>query len=389
MFLHISIYAYICKDVYVILCIYIHIYIHIHLNLVVCTIVFADLHFDICFWFFSLSLSHFFCSCPLFRLVHRSLEVYGNALGCVQGVPDSVTYFDYNAVYYGYYEMARCGDNCTQHTVYVPSDGVCVQCPDGTHANGVGALNCSVVSSARCSFVQFTCSSVVQQIAMRGSVAVQCSRGVLLCNSPVAVSRCVCFFCIFFMYGYEFLSCVVHVYSCACACVCARLCFRLNMCVSVSVYIYGCVCVSRCLCECLCMRFEWVYECACEFVCISPLFWFVFVCVRVCVSVCICVIVCLYLCSSSCVSVSQSEFVRLCVLLSLFLVDFSLSLSLSFSLSWPYTLCCARSLSAREGLFPLVCVLPSVSLFLSLFLYMCVHVWECACGRGLEWSEET
>jgi len=77
--------------------------------------------------------------------------VYGNPLGCVL-VPDSVTSFDAHAVYDGGYdETARCGDNCTELTVYVPSDGVCVPCPDGMRALGVGALNCSVLSAARCS----------------------------------------------------------------------------------------------------------------------------------------------------------------------------------------------------------------------------------------------
>ena len=123
-----------------------------------------------------------FLSCPLFRFVHRNLEVFGNAFGCVQGVPDSVTSFDYHALSYGYYETARCGDNCTQHTVYVPSDGVCVQCPDGTHAHGVGAVNCTVLSPTRCSLVQLTCCSALQCGAVCCNVAVQCPRGVLLCN---------------------------------------------------------------------------------------------------------------------------------------------------------------------------------------------------------------
>jgi len=82
--------------------------------------------------------------------VHRLLEVFGNPLGCVQ-VPDSVTDFDLSTQWNGYDETARCGDNCTELTVYVPTDGVCVQCPDGMRALGVGALNCSVLSPARCS----------------------------------------------------------------------------------------------------------------------------------------------------------------------------------------------------------------------------------------------
>ena len=169
----------------------------------------------------------FFLFPSLSDCVHRKLHVFGNPLGCVQGVPDSVTYFDYSAMYYGYYETARCGDNCTQHTVYVPNDGVCVQCPYGTHTHGVGALNCSVVSPTRCSLVQLSCCSELQFVAVCCNVAVQCPRGVVLCNSPVTVSRCVCFFCIF-MYGYEFihvcwLCSFWHLFARVLVCVCGRI----------------------------------------------------------------------------------------------------------------------------------------------------------------------
>jgi len=113
-----------------------------------------------------LFLARVACTC-------RWLEVSGNPLGCVQGVPDSVTYFDTYALSHGYYETVRCGDNCTQHTVYVPSDGVCVQCPDDTHAHGVGALNCFVLASARCplrSSPDELCRSVLQCVATCCSV---------------------------------------------------------------------------------------------------------------------------------------------------------------------------------------------------------------------------
>ena len=85
----------------------------------------------------------------LFFCLHRNLQVFGNPLGCVL-VPDSVTSFDTYTQWNGYDETARCGDNCTELTVYVPSDGVCVQCPDGLRALGVGALACSVLLSERC-----------------------------------------------------------------------------------------------------------------------------------------------------------------------------------------------------------------------------------------------
>jgi len=207
----------------------IYVFLHVKLCLLIYTLVHTC---DFC-----LTFSHF--SFLLSSLVHRQLDVFGNPLGCVQGVPDSVTSFDNNAVWYGYYETARCGDNCTQHTVYVPNDGVCVQCPDGTHAHGVGALNCSVVSPTRCSLMQLSQCSVMQCGAVWCSVvqcgAVQCPRGVLWCNSPVAVFRCVCFFCMF-MYGYEFIHvwcvCVfVHVF--VCVCVGAFCCIRVCLCVCI------------------------------------------------------------------------------------------------------------------------------------------------------------
>ena len=89
------------------------------------------------------------CLAILSFCLHRDLQVYGNLLGCVQ-VPDSVDSLDASAVYYEHDETARCGNNCTELTVYVPSDGVCVQCPDGLRALGVGALACSVLLSERC-----------------------------------------------------------------------------------------------------------------------------------------------------------------------------------------------------------------------------------------------
>jgi len=163
---------------------------------------FADLHvvthsqFCLPFSRFSSLLS------SLSRFVHRYFEVFGNPLGCVQGVPDSVTSFDTNAVWYGYYETARCSDNCTQHTVYVPSDGVCVQCPDGTHAHGVGALNCSV-SPTRCSLVQLSVWCMLQCVAVCCNV-VQCSvHEVVSCATHL--SQCV---------AQDLLPCAAHLLQC-------------------------------------------------------------------------------------------------------------------------------------------------------------------------------
>jgi len=82
--------------------------------------------------------------------MHSMLQVYGNPLGCVQGVPDNVTQFDTWSPHLGYDKTAICSDNCTEHTFYIPSEGMCIQCPYGTHARGVGALNCAVLSPARC-----------------------------------------------------------------------------------------------------------------------------------------------------------------------------------------------------------------------------------------------
>ena len=121
--------------------------------------------------------------------LHRSLEVYGNPVGCVQ-VPDSVTWFD---TWVMYDETARCGDNCTELTVYVPSDGVCVQCPDGMRALGVGALNCSVLSPARCSlraraYMLLQCVAMLAH-EMRATHVLQCVTEVccIVCCSSVVL----------------------------------------------------------------------------------------------------------------------------------------------------------------------------------------------------------
>ena len=128
-----KLYKYTCVFLYVQLCLLIYTLVHI------CVLL-------------ALSFSHFsFLLSSLSHCVHRVLGVFGNPLGCVQGVPDRVTNFDYDAMYHEYYETARCGDNCTELTVYMPSNGVCVQCPNGMRARGVGALNCSVLLPTRCS----------------------------------------------------------------------------------------------------------------------------------------------------------------------------------------------------------------------------------------------
>ena len=90
-------------------------------------------------------------------------------------------------------------------------------------------------------------------VAVCCSVAVQRPRGVLLCNSPVAVSRCVCFFCIF-IYGYEYnqLWCVyifLHVFVRVFFCVCNHI---HVVCVSICESI----CESGCLCGGLCVGFQ-------------------------------------------------------------------------------------------------------------------------------------
>ena len=125
--------------------------------------------------------------------------MYGNPLGCVQ-VPDSVTSFDPNAVYDGLDETARCGDNCTELIVYVPSDGVCVQCPNGMRALGVGALNCSVLSSARCS---------LRVCAYGVFVCVHASMYLFACRWYSDVKGCV---------DHEMLSCATYLLQCAAVC---------------------------------------------------------------------------------------------------------------------------------------------------------------------------
>ena len=161
--------------------------------------------------------------------MHRTLEVFGNPLGCVQGVPDSVTDVDVNAFTFSYDETARCGDNCTEHTVYVPSDGVCVQCPNGTHAHGVGALNCAVLSPTRFSPVQSTCCSVLQHDA------VCCS--LMLC---VVVAH-------------EVVAGVLNLLQCVRACI-LRFAPLCNLRVAVCCSVLQCVAVYCSVLQCVALR---------------------------------------------------------------------------------------------------------------------------------------
>jgi len=41
-------------------------------------------------------------------------------------------------------QTPRCGNNCTIMTMYVPSDDMCVECPTGKYATGVGAVDCTL-----------------------------------------------------------------------------------------------------------------------------------------------------------------------------------------------------------------------------------------------------
>jgi len=123
--------------------------------------------------------------------VYRWLQVYGNPLGCVL-VPDSVTSFDTNAVYDGGYDKtARCGDSCTELTVYVPSDGVCVQCPDDLRVPGVGALDCSVLrcSVGACMHVYVYMHTYIHISTCNSYTATRCNR--------MRWSACVLYVCIY------------------------------------------------------------------------------------------------------------------------------------------------------------------------------------------------
>jgi len=176
--------------------------------------------------------------------------VYGNPLGCVQ-VPDSVSSLDTTAQGFwhdhdeGVDKTARCGDNCTALTVYVPSDGVCVQCPDGMRALGVGALACSVLLSERCflrprAFVYFC-------VRMCISVYLDASVYLCVCRWCGEVLGCVAYEVLYYAahllilcrverrVAHEVLACGTHLLQCARVCVCVRIC--VYVCVSSVVYL--------------------------------------------------------------------------------------------------------------------------------------------------------
>ena len=152
--------------------------------------------------------------------------MYGNPLGCVL-VPDSVT-LDPNAQWNVYDETARCGDNCTALTVYVPSDGVCVPCPDGLRALGVGALACSVLLSERC-FLR-TRAFVYFCVRMCVSVYLDASVYLCVCRWCDEVLGCVAYEVLYYAahllilcrverrVAHEVLACGTHLLQCLAHC---------------------------------------------------------------------------------------------------------------------------------------------------------------------------
>ena len=231
----------------------------------------------------------------LFFCLHRNLQVFGNPLGCVL-VPDSVTSFDTYTQWNGYDETARCGDNCTELTVYLPSDGVCVQCPGDMRALGVGALNCSVVSPTRCSLVQlsvwgmlrcvavcfnvFQCS--VHEVVSCATHLSQCGPGFApLCSSLVAVCCTTLTCCNVWQFVAEWspgcslvqLTCcsVLQCVAVYCSVVPTWLslvqlnCFIVMQCLAVSCSVLQCGALCCSVLQCLAVSKEWEdrYLCIC------------------------------------------------------------------------------------------------------------------------------
>jgi hypothetical protein len=73
----------------------------------------------------------------------QEIYIWGTGLGCVPGVGRYVEIDRYWTQ-----RTPRCPSNCTTDTYYLPSDngGMCLNCPDGSHAAGIGAAgigNCT------------------------------------------------------------------------------------------------------------------------------------------------------------------------------------------------------------------------------------------------------
>ena len=75
--------------------------------------------------------------CLSFRLCLSRLEVFGNPLGCVPGVPPAVTIDAWSSR-----KTPRCPDGCTNRTVYVAGDDACVACPVLHASRGLGSVTC-------------------------------------------------------------------------------------------------------------------------------------------------------------------------------------------------------------------------------------------------------
>ena len=89
-----------------------------------------------------------------------SLQIYGNPLGCIYGVPDSARqYLDTRAVSSGQSQTPECPSNCTIQSFYHSDANVCQTCPPGSaRSDGVGAVTCLNCSSkSRCSS-KFDCA---------------------------------------------------------------------------------------------------------------------------------------------------------------------------------------------------------------------------------------
>ena len=67
----------------------------------------------------------------------QDLVLWGTSLGCVPGVAISVVIDSYWTT-----PTPRCPSNCTVNTYYMPSEGICRDCPGSSYTLGIGSKNC-------------------------------------------------------------------------------------------------------------------------------------------------------------------------------------------------------------------------------------------------------
>jgi len=268
MFLHICTNAYICKDVYVIICIYIHIYIHVHLNLFVCTILFADSHFGIHFWFFfplpfsifSLVLSFVSCTGILKFLAMRSAA----CRACLIASPLSITMLlvmgttrRRDAATTAHSTLSTCRATACVCSALMARTLTVLVLSIALSSLLLGAHLCNSRVAVRCSVVQ--CVAMLQCSAHE---VFSCATDLLQFLVASASFACSCMAMSLFMCA----ACeiILHVSMCVCVCVCDRI----YMCVYVCMWVCLHACIGVFVRVCV-----WSFkECVREFKCVCPFF---------------------------------------------------------------------------------------------------------------------